>query len=55
VTFSAAGTVETATLRPPFAGTDVGACVARNFGSAHVPAFNGGRISVGKTFVVPAP
>jgi hypothetical protein len=38
--------------QPPFAGTAVGGCVAGKFRSAHIPAFAGGSVSVGKSFVV---
>ncbi len=53
VTFGPNGTVQSAVVdQPPFAGTAVGGCVAGKFRSAHIPAFGGAAISVGKSFVI---
>lgn len=53
VTFSPSGTVQSAVVdQPPFAGTAVGGCVAGKFRSAHIPAFAGAPIPVGKSFVI---
>ncbi len=38
--------------QPPFAGSAVGGCVAGKFRAAHIPAFAGGSVSVGKSFVI---
>jgi hypothetical protein len=53
VTFSPDGSVSTAQVdQPPFAGTAVGGCVAGKFRGARVPAFSGGAVKVGKSFVI---
>jgi hypothetical protein len=53
VTFSPDGSVSTAQVdQPPFAGTAVGGCVAGKFRGARVPAFAGGSVKVGKSFVI---
>lgn len=51
VTFAPSGNVTSAVVdSPPFAGTPVGGCVAGKFRGAHVPAFSGGNVTVGKSF-----
>jgi predicted Zn finger-like uncharacterized protein len=53
VTFAPDGSVATAQVdQPPFAGTAVGGCVAGKFRGARVPAFSGGSVKVGKSFVI---
>jgi predicted Zn finger-like uncharacterized protein len=53
VTFAPDGSVSSAVAdAPPFAGTPVGGCVAGKFRSAHIPAFGGGPVKVGKSFVI---
>jgi predicted Zn finger-like uncharacterized protein len=53
VTFAPNGSVSSAVAdQPPFAGTPVGGCVAGKFRSAHIPAFGGGSVKVGKSFVI---
>jgi predicted Zn finger-like uncharacterized protein len=53
VTFAPNGTVSSAVVdQPPFAGTPVGGCVAGKFRGAHIPAFSGGPVPVGKSFVI---
>jgi predicted Zn finger-like uncharacterized protein len=45
------GTVASAVLDgAPFAGTSVGACIARRYRGVRVPAFSGGPVTVGKSF-----
>ncbi|HMY21948.1 MAG TPA: hypothetical protein PKA58_36740 [Polyangium sp.] len=36
----------------PFAGTDVGACIAATFRTAHVPPFSGSPVSVTKSVTI---
>jgi predicted Zn finger-like uncharacterized protein len=53
VTFAPSGIVTSAQVdQPPFAGTAVGGCVAGKFRSAHIPAFGGAPVPVGKSFVI---
>jgi hypothetical protein len=53
VTFAPNGSVSSAVVdQPPFAGTPVGGCVAGKFRSAHIPAFGGAPVPVGKSFVI---
>jgi predicted Zn finger-like uncharacterized protein len=53
VTFAPSGNVSSAVVdAPPFAGTPVGGCVAGKFRGAHIPAFSGGAVTVGKSFVI---
>jgi hypothetical protein len=53
ITFGPSGSVTTAQVdQPPFAGTPVGGCVAGKFRSAHIPAFAGSPVTVGKSFVI---
>jgi type II secretory pathway pseudopilin PulG len=48
--FEPDGRVSRAKVGPPFAGTTVGACVANTFKKAWVPAFEGPRVTVSKSF-----
>jgi hypothetical protein len=51
ITFAPTGSVASAQVdQPPFAGTAVGGCVAGKFRSAHIPAFAGSSVTVGKSF-----
>ena len=51
VTFGPNGNVMSAVVdQPPFSGTAVGGCVAGKFRSAHIPAFGGSPVPVGKSF-----
>ena len=53
VTFALDGSVSVVVVdQPPFAGTAVGACVESLFRNVHIPAFVGGPVKVGKSFVV---
>jgi hypothetical protein len=53
VTFAPSGNVSTVDVdAPPFSGTPVGGCVAGKYRSAHVPAFSGGPVTVGKSFSI---
>jgi len=53
VTFSPSGNVVSAVVdQPPFSGTAVGGCVAGKFRSAHIPAFGGSPVPVGKSFTI---
>ena len=53
VTFGADGNVVSAVVdAPPFSGTPVGGCVAGRFRGAHVPAFSGSPVKVGKSFSI---
>jgi len=53
ITFSPSGSVVSAIVdQPPFAGTAVGGCVAGKFRGAHVPAFSGGNLTIGKRFSI---
>jgi len=53
ITFSPGGSVVSAIVdQPPFAGTAVGGCVAGKFRGAHVPAFAGGNLTIGKRFSI---
>jgi hypothetical protein len=53
ITFAPNGSVQSAVVdQPPFAGTAIGGCVAGKFRSAHIPAFAGAPVPVGKSFVV---
>ncbi len=53
ITFSPSGSVVSAIVdQPPFAGTAVGGCVAGKFRGAHVPAFAGGNLTIGKRFSI---
>jgi hypothetical protein len=50
VTFDPSGTVASAVVdQGAFMGTPVGGCIAGKFRGAHVPAFSGGPVKVGKT------
>ncbi|MBX3226392.1 MAG: zinc-ribbon domain-containing protein [Labilithrix sp.] len=53
VTFNPDGSVGTAVVdQGPYPGTAVGGCVAGKFRGAHVPAFAGAPVRVGKSFVI---
>lgn len=53
ITFAPSGSVSSAVVdRGPYPGTPVGGCVAGKFRSAHIPAFSGGPVSVGKSFTI---
>ena len=53
VTFSSNGQVSAAVIDSgPFPGTAVGGCIAGKFRGAHVPAFGGAPVTVGKSFTV---
>lgn len=52
VTLSPNGRVSAVALAAPFAGTDVGRCVAGKFRSASVPAFTGSAVTLSKGFYV---
>lgn len=51
VTFAPSGSVSSAVVDGgPFPGTPVGGCIAGKYRSAHVPAFGGSPVKVGKSF-----
>jgi predicted Zn finger-like uncharacterized protein len=51
VTFAPNGSVSAAVVDSgPFPGTPVGGCVAGRFRGAHIPAFSGAAVTVGKSF-----
>jgi predicted Zn finger-like uncharacterized protein len=53
ITFAPNGSVSSAVVDSgPFPGTPVGGCIAGKFRGAHVPAFGGGPVSVGKSFTI---
>ena len=53
VTFGPDGSVQTAVVdQGPYPGTPVGGCVAGRFKGAHVPAFSGAPVRVGKSFII---
>lgn len=52
VTFAPSGRVTTATVTGAFAGTSVGGCIASLFRKARVPAFDGGAVTVSKSFSI---
>ncbi len=53
ITFSPDGSVSSAIVDSgPYPGTPVGGCIAGKFRGAHVPAFSGGPVSVGKSFTI---
>ena len=53
VTFQPSGSVSSVEVDSgPFPGTSVGGCVAGKFRGAHIPAFSGGAVTVGKSFVI---
>jgi cytoskeletal protein RodZ len=50
ITFAPNGSVTSSSVEgPPFAGTPVGGCIAGAFRGAHVPAFDGGPVTVTKS------
>jgi hypothetical protein len=53
VTFGPSGAVSEAQAdTAPYSGTAVGGCVAAKFRGAHVPAFSGPPVTVGKSFTI---
>lgn len=53
VTFAISGRVTSATVSgPPYAGTEIGGCIANNFRGAVVPAYSGEPVSVAKTIQI---
>lgn len=53
ITFAPNGSVSTANVDGgPFPGTPVGGCIAAKFRGAHVPAFSGSPMPVGKSFTL---
>jgi len=53
VTFGPSGAVSEAQAdTAPFAGTAVGGCVASKYRGAHVPAFSGPPVTIGKSFSI---
>jgi hypothetical protein len=53
VTFSPDGSVQSAVIDSgPFPGTPVGGCIAGKYRGAHVPAFGGAAVRVGKSFTL---
>jgi hypothetical protein len=52
VTFHPSGSVSAVEVEAPYAGTATGACVAQRVRGVSVPAFSGGPLTVGKSFVI---
>jgi hypothetical protein len=53
VTFQPNGTVSSVEVdAAPYSGTSVGGCVAAKFRAAHIPAFGGSSVTVGKSFTI---
>jgi hypothetical protein len=52
VTFAPSGRATQATVGAPFAGTAVGSCAAGAFKAASVPPFDGGAVTVSKSFFI---
>ena len=52
VTFQPSGSVSAVDVDAPYAGTATGACVAQRYRGVSVPAFAGGPLSAGKSFVI---
>jgi predicted Zn finger-like uncharacterized protein len=53
ITFAPSGRVTSANVSgPPFAGTPTGGCIAAALRKAHVPPFEGDRVTVSKTIVI---
>lgn len=53
VTFAPSGRVTSATISgPPFSGTQTGGCIASQFRSARVPAFEGALVTVTRSVVI---
>lgn len=53
VTFGPDGSVQTAVVdQGPYPGTSVAGCVAGRYRGAHVPAFSGAPVRVGKSFII---
>ena len=55
VTFDPSGGVGSASVRPPFQGTEVGACVERHFRAASTPSFRGTPVATYGSFNVTSP
>jgi serine/threonine protein kinase len=53
ITFSPDGPASNVSVSPPFAGTDVGACIASAYRSAQVPAFTGSPVTLPHSFRIP--
>lgn len=53
VTFQPSGSASGVEVDAPYAGTPVGTCVAQRFRATTIPAFAGGPLTLGKTFVIP--
>ncbi len=54
ITFAPDGSISTVALDAPFADTDVGRCLAEEISHVSLPAFDGGPVTVGKHFAIPA-
>lgn len=53
ITFAPSGRVTSANVSgPPFAGTATGGCIASALRKAHIPPFEGDRVTVSKTIVI---
>ena len=53
VTFSPNGRVSTALIdSPPFRGSNISACISGKFLGAHIAAFTGSPVKIGKSFVL---
>ena len=53
ITFAPSGRVTSANISgPPFAGTATGGCIAAALRKAHIPPFDGDRVTVSKTIVI---
>lgn len=53
VTFAPSGRVTSATVSgPPFSGTATGGCIASTLRRSQIPAFDGEKVTVGKTIVI---
>jgi len=52
VTFQPTGSVSAVDVGAPYAGTATGTCIAQRYRAASVPAFSGGPLSVGKSFMI---
>jgi predicted Zn finger-like uncharacterized protein len=53
ITFAPSGRVTSANISgPPYAGTPTGGCIAAVLRKAHVPPFDGDRVTVSKTIVI---
>jgi hypothetical protein len=53
ITFAPSGKVSSIEVdSPPFAGTGVGGCIADKFRGARIPTFDGGAVTIGKSFTL---